>query len=390
MPKVKLTINSIKAARPQASDYMLWDSDLTGFGCKVAPTGRKTFVYYYRTASGQQRKPKIGTFGSIQPEAARTIAKAWSGEVARGLDPSEKRKAGRQISTVAQLADKYLTDHARIRKAEQSIKQDERLILKRIAPALGAKKIDAVGRADIIRLQHSLKSKPFEANRVLALLSNMFNLAQNWELMAQGTNPVKGIKRYKEPARERFLGQSEYKKLWQTLDEEEPKAIFARSAFTVIRLLILTGRRVGEMKALRWKFIDFERGTMNLPDTKTGAVSIPLSQGVLDYLSQLKTASASEFVCPGKKCDAPIVNVNKAWRFVRSQAGLEDVRLHDLRHSYASAAVGLGASLPLIGNLLGHTQAATTERYAHVAQDPARVMVNAIGIEIAGWTAQPD
>ena len=382
MSKTKLTVRTVKDLQPSDRDVVVWDSDNKGFGCKVTPAGRKTFFFYYRTASGQQRRPTIGEFGSIQPEAARVIARTWAAEVAQGGDPSKTRAHSRTMPTVSNLAQRYLEEHAELRKAQSSLVNDRRLLAKRILPALGSKKIDTVTRADIEGLHRQLRTTPFEANRTVALISKMFSLAEGWSLIAPATNPAKGVKLYKESRRERYLSGEELKKLWAALEDAEVKGTASASAIRAIRLLILTGRRVSEVLAMRWSDIDFERRVIHFPKTKTGALTAPLSDFTEEYLRRLQPLADSPFVCPGRNRERPLVNIQKPWRMIRNRAGLDDVRLHDLRHSYASLAAGLGMSLPMIGRLLGHTQAATTERYAHLAQDPVRQAANSIEEEL--------
>lgn len=380
--RAKLTVRTIKDVVPGPKDIVIWDTELKGFGCKITPTGRKTFFYYYRTSSGQQRRPAIGTFGAIQPEAARNIAKAWAAMVAQGLDPSRDRAISRAMPTVGELCDRYLDEYAEGRKAPSSIANDKRLLDKRVRPALGSRKVDAVSRAEVERLHKSLRSTPFEANRTLALISKMFSLAEQWGLRPQLTNPARGIRRYREPGRERYLSAAEVKALWSKITEAESEEAISASAARALRLLVLTGRRVGEVLSLRWDQVDFDRDTIRFPETKTGSFVAPLSCFTKEYLRSEKRKAKTPFVCPSKRPDKALVNLQKPWRLVRQRAGLNDVRLHDLRHSYASLGAGLGMSLPMIGRLLGHSQAATTERYAHLAQDPVREAANRIEAEM--------
>ncbi|MXO75123.1 tyrosine-type recombinase/integrase [Altererythrobacter aerius] len=397
--KTKLTVKSIEALQPADKDQIIWDAELPGFGCKVTPKGRKSYFLYYRTKDGQQRRPAIGTHGPLRPEAAREIAKRWLAEVAAGGDPSQTRKIDRSAPTVNKLCDRYLEEHAETRKKASSVKNDRRIIDVHIRPAIGAKKIASVARSDISALHHSLRSTPYEANRMLALASKMFSLAERWSLRPDNTNPAKNIDRFREEKRERYLSPAELKRLWIALNSPEAKEKASDSAIAAIKLLILTGRRVSEVLGLRWEWIDFKAKTMRLPDTKGGTLFVSLADSTIAVLEELhqsrqarlerqKNAKPDEdselnpFVIEGKRQGQPLVNLQKPWRAMREMAKIDDVRLHDLRHTYASVGAGLGMSLPLLGRLLGHSQPATTSRYAHLAQSPVSVAANQIGDEL--------
>lgn len=385
--KAKLTVKSVEAVKPSTADLILWDSELAGFGCKVTPKGRRSYFLYYRTKDGQQRRPSIGVHGPLKPEAAREIAKRWLHEVAQGRDPSLSRAEDRAAPTVRDLCTRYLAEHAETRKKESSVRNDRRLIDVHILPALGARKIAAVARCEVAALHHSLRKTPYEANRMLAMTSKMFSLAERWGLRPDGSNPAKNIDRYREEKRERYLSSVEVARLWQVLNSPEAAAKASPSAIAAIKLLMLTGRRLNEVLGLRWSWIDLDAKVMRLPDTKNGALLVSLGDAAVAVLSNLKAEARDDiFVIAGQRKGAALVNLQKPWRAVRALAELDDVRIHDLRHTYASIGAGLGMSLPLLGRLLGHTQAATTSRYAHLAQDPVRIAADAIGAELMRLT----
>jgi integrase len=371
---MRLTNRIVEQVQPGNRDVVIWDSEVKGLGCKITPAGRRTYFLYYRAKDGRQRRPSIGQHGIVRPEAAREIARRWLAEVAAGGDPSATRQAGRTTPTVADLCGRYLTEHAEVRKKARSIEGDRRLIDKRVIPALGGMKVPAVRRADVARLHHALRSTPYEANRTLALLHKMFALAERWGLRPDGSNPASNIERYAEEKRERFLSPEELQRLSAELDAEESQATTLPGAIAAIRLLVLTGCRLSEIVTLEWAHVDFDDRLLRLPDSKTGAKIVFLTQDSLDVLMKLHQArdSGHPFVIVGRRKGARLVNLQKPWRRIRAAAGLDDVRIHDLRHTYASVGVGTGQSLPIIGKLLGHTQPATTARYAHLAPDPAR------------------
>ncbi|MEM1132749.1 MAG: tyrosine-type recombinase/integrase [Pseudomonadota bacterium] len=381
--KTKLTVRSVEAIKPGPADIIVWDSEIAGFGCKVTPKGRRSYFLYYRTREGQQRRPSIGVHGPVRPEAAREIAKRWLAEVAQGNDPSKERSKDRASPNVRYLCSRYMSEHAEIRKKDSSIKNDRRLIDSHILPAIGAKKVASINRQDITKLHYSLRKTPYEANRMLALVSKMFSLAERWDLRPDNSNPAKNIDRFREEKRERYLTSAEVARLWEVLNSDAAASNVSQSAIAAIKLLMLTGRRLNEVLRLKWEWVDLEAKVLRLPDTKTGALLVSLGDPAIEVLNELKSLGADEtFVIRGKRTGAHLVNLQKPWRAIRGMADLEDVRLHDLRHTFASVGAGMGLSLHMLGRLLGHTQAATTRRYAHLAQDPVRSAADAVGTEL--------
>lgn len=228
-----------------------------------------------------------------------------------------------------------------------------------------------------------MASKAITANRALALIAAMFAHAVRWNLLPEGTNPCARIKKYPEQSRERFLSQAELARLGEALTTVECRGSSPQSAIAAIRLLILTGARKSEILELRWQHVDLERTALRLSDSKTGAKVIYLNAPAIDVLRSLSPVEGNEYVLPGERRGRPIVNLAKTWARVIKLAQLPGVRLHDLRHSFAAIGAGSGLGLPIIGALLGHTQAATTARYAHLAADPLRAANEAIGLQIA-------
>ncbi|MEG3167300.1 tyrosine-type recombinase/integrase [Sphingomonas sp. LB3N6] len=391
--KAKLTVRSVEGIEPGTVDLIVWDTELAGFGCKVTPKGKRSYFLYYRTQAGQQRRPTIGVHGPTRPEGAREIARRWLADVAQGKDPSQTRTTERASPTVRDLCERYMEEHAETRKKATSIRNDRRLIDNHLIPTLGTKKVGSVFRPDIAGLHHSLRATPYEANRMLAMTSKMFGLAERWGLRADGSNSAKNIDRYNEEKRERYLTSAEVARLWTVLHSTDAALTASPSSIAAIKLLMLTGRRLNEVLGLRWAWIDLDANLMRLPDTKNGALLVSLGAAAVAILTELKASGRDEvFVIAGQRKGAALVNLQKPWRALRALAGLEDVRIHDLRHTYASIGAGLGMSLPLLGRLLGHTQAATTARYAHLAQDPVRAAADAISEElmrVACVVAQP-
>lgn len=388
--KAKLTVRSVEAMKPEAKPVILWDSELAGFGCKLTPNGKRSYFLYYRTKDGQQRRPTIGVHGPFRPEAARAIARAWLAEVAQGRDPSLSRTEGKTAPTFEALCERYVSDHAEVRKKASSADGDKRLIRLHLGPALGKMKVAAITRADVAGLHHKLRATPYEANRVLALASKMFSLSERWGMRPDGSNPAKNIDRFKEEKRERYLTSAEVATLWTTLHSDKVVTKVSPAAVAAIKLLMLTGRRLSEVLSMQWAWVDLDAKLLRLPDTKGGRLTVSLADAAVALLSELKqNAGEHAFVIPGAVEGRPLVNLQKPWRAIRKIAKLEDVRLHDLRHTFASIGAGMGMSLHMLGRLLGHTQAATTSRYAHLAQSPVQAAADAIGVELMRLT-QPE
>ena len=374
----KLTNGFVTSIRPRDKDIVVWDTEIPGFGIRVRPSGKRVYILKYRTKQGRQRKPTIGQHGPLKANKAREIARRWLVDVAEGGDPSADKQADRHAPTMADLCDRYLKEHAEPHKRPSSVANDRRVIEKRILRELGNHTLNAVGRADLARLHHSLRKTPYEANRTLALLSKMFNLAEAWGLRPDGTNPCRHVKKFKEVKRERFLSPDELAELNKVLAEAERSQTEMPGVLLAIRLLVLTGCRLSEILTLRWDWVDFEAGCLRLPESKTGSKVVQLGTPALALLSGNPRQPDNPFVIVGRKRGSHLLNLGKPWHRIRAKAKLNNVRIHDLRHTFASYGAAANLSLPMIGKMLGHTQAATTQRYAHLAADPVKQATDAV------------
>ena len=382
----KLTKRLIDSLNPRATDYVVWDADVKGFGARVRPSGRITYILKYRVRGGRGgvvRKPAIGRHGAVTVDQARAIARQWLAEVARGGDPSAQRGEARAGPTVAALAERYLREHAEPYKKPSSVAEDRRLIEKRINPAFGMKKAQAVSRADVARLHGGLRSKPYEGNRTLALVSKMMALAESWGHRPDASNPCRHIKKFAEAKRERFLSEDELGRLGAVLATAEREGTESKAAIAAIRLLAVTGCRRGEILTLEWAHVDFENGCLRLPQSKTGPKIVYLAPAALEILQGIERQDDNPFVIVGAKPATHLVNLTKSWARLRKLAGLDGVRIHDLRHGFAAIGAAGGLSLPVLGKLLGHAQPGTTARYAHVVGDPLRKAAAQVGRQIA-------
>ena len=383
----KLTKRIVESTEPGPKSAFVWDDHLPGFGVKVLPSGARRYVVKYRVGggrSGRQRWYTLGTHGAVTCEQARETARQVLAAVARGDDPQANRLQTREAPTVADLWRRYQQDHLP-RKKPRSASEDEHKARAYILPALGRHRVRDVTRADVKTLHRRLSDRPYQANRVLALLSKLFNLAEAWDMRPDNTNPCRHVEKYKEASRERYLTGPELERLGRALREATTEGVVSPHAAAAIELLLLTGARVSEILSAEWSSVDWDRRTLNLPDSKTGAKPVFLSHPALELLHELATrpeADSSPYVIKGRLRGQPMVNLSKPWKRVAQRAGLEDVRLHDLRHTAASIGVAQGLGLPIVGRLLGHAEASTTQRYAHVDVDPALAAADKIGAEI--------
>ena len=375
----KLTKRAVDAAKPQDKDYFLWDDEVSGFGLRVLPSGKKSYLIQYRTG-GRSRRVALGRHGTITADQARTRAKELLGTVAGGEDPAEEIGNRRRAPKVSEVCERFMTEHTKTRCKPSTQSEYQRSIDLFIIPAIGTRKITDIVRGDIARLQNSMKHIPYQANRTLGVLSVLFNLAEVWGLRPDGSSPCRHVKKFREEKRERYLSRDELKTLGEVLDAMEIEQAESRAAINAIRLLVLTGCRLREIQTLKWSYV--YGSNLELPDTKTGARRVYLGPPAIDVLQKIERIPGNEYVITGKIEGQHLTDLQRPWRRIRKRAGLEDVRIHDLRHTFASLAVAKGLSLPIIGKLLGHRQVQTTARYAHLADDPVQASADIVTADI--------
>lgn len=376
--KREITIEAVEGLEP---GEVIWDSKTTGFMVRCQ-TKAKVYGIKYRFR-GRQRWYVIGKHGAPwTPRTARDRAKELLGQVAAGDDPAVTKAKLNEAPTVADLAARFMAEHAAKLKPRTAAEY-QRLFDTVILKAIGRQKVTDITRMDIAKLHHDRRATPGNANRALALLSKLFNLAEAWGERPDNSNPCRHIEKYPEQPRERMLSGEEMARLGEAL------ATYDGSPYVVaaIRLLIFTGSRLSEILGLRWEQIDFERGEARLlvhkTSRKTGAKTIHLPPPALTVLAEIPRIEGNPHVIVGSVPGAALVNLEKPWRAIRTSAGLDDVRLHDLRHSFASVAASSGLGLPIIGRMLGHSQPQTTARYAHLAADPVKAAAASVAESIA-------
>lgn len=424
MNRMKLTAKTVEKLPAVEKPTTFFDSDLKGFGVRVmppsgkAPLGARSWIVEYRPGAGgravAKRRLTLGPVSVLDASDARSQAKDILARVRMGEDPAELRSEERKSATVADLAERYRVE-AGIGRKERTKELYESYWRLWIIPEIGTMKARDVRRVDVARLHREIgEAHPTTANRVVTLLAHFYSWAGRVGAVPEEINPAKGIDRYRESARERYLSGEELERLGQALHEAETVGIpWARSkpdpewskhaprpenrrtrvsphATAAIRLLLLTGARLREILHLKWSEVDLERGLLLLPDSKTGRKTIVLGEAARDVVAGLDRIGP--YVIAGKLSEAedgslvaegPRADLQRPWALVSKRAGLRGVRLHDLRHTFASYGAAGGLGLPIIGGLLGHADAKTTQRYAHLGSDPLRRASDAISSQIS-------
>jgi len=411
MNSSRITKRTVDGLRPASTEYFYWDSELSGFGLRVQPTGAKAYVLKYRAGTGRTaptRRLTLGPVGKLTPDQARTLAKKTLAAVVHGADPVTERAQENRAPTLREAAELFLTEHMDAKRKSSTAALYRDILNRLVLPELGSRKVARVTTDELARLHLRLCDHPYQANRMLAVISSLYSFLVKRKIVPAGTNPVRGIEKYRERGRERFLSVLELSRVGDairegettgipyTVDERKPKAKHARKpenrrtvigvyAAAALRLLIFTGARLREILHLEWDWVDLERGLLLLPDAKNGKKAIVLNAAAMKIIADLP--KMGRYVVAGKQAgtdeEKPRSDLNRPWRAVAKRAGLKRVRIHDLRHTHASYGAGAGLGLPIIGKLLGHAHPATTARYAHLDIDPVRRASEKIGRQLA-------
>jgi integrase len=376
----KITKRTIDSLKIGPKDFFVWDEELLGFGVRVMPSGVRSYVVQYRIG-GRTRRTAFSRVGTMTPDEARKHARELLVAVDKGRDPAGEAEAHRRSPTVGAFSERFLAEHVAPRCKPSTQREYRRSVELFIKPHLGTFKIGDVKRPDIAKLHHDMRHIPYQANRTLGVLSKLFNLAEAWGLRPDGSNPCRHIRKHPERRRERHLSPQEIGQLGKVLMDAEQTGSEPRPVINAIRLLMLTGARLSEIQTLKWEYVRDEY--LALPDSKTGAKRIVLGRQAVQALQQIERLPDNPHVIVGTLSGQHWTDLQRPWRRIRAKAGLPDVRIHDLRHTFASIAVGGGESLAIIGRLLGHNQVQTTERYAHLAPDPLRDSADRIASEIS-------
>src|SRR5271165_4700340 len=393
---------------PTAGNQIHYDGGISGFGLRVTPRGSKSFILNYRF-NGQERRYTIGPFPEFSVETARAKAFELRQSISNGVDPFTLRETKHReavesearLRTLRDLATEYMERHAMVHKRPKSVRDDKAMLEGLILPQLGRIRVANVSRRDVSSLHTSLQATPYRANRVLALLRKMFNFAisDNEREWGIAKNPATGVQKFREEKRERWLSEEELERVAAAMDGypdkraalaevSEKQRLFVRSeaqrAVNAIRLNMVTGARKSEVLLATWDQFDLDRGVWTKPshNTKEKRIEhVPLNDQAIAFLKSLPREG--EYLFPGRM-GAHLTDLRFAWAAICKDTQLQDVHIHDLRHTYASHLVSRGVSLPIVGKLLGHTQAETTARYAHIADNPVREAANLFPVVLAG------
>jgi integrase len=407
----QITKRLVDSLKPRNIEYFVWDRSLLGFGVRVQPSGAMAYLVKYRAGVGRSaptRRLTIGRVGTLTAEEARTLARKTLAAVAHGADPAAERTAAKRASTLEEVAELFLTDHAEAKRKASTAGSYRDTLYRLVLPEIGRIKAAKINSADVARLHTKLRDRPYQANRTIRVLGSLFSFAARRHIVPHGFNPCRGIELYPESGRERYLTIKELSAVGEAIREAEtvglsyavdaskptakhaPKignrrTVIGPHAAAALRLLIFTGARLREILHLKWEHIDFERGLLLLPDSKSGKKTIVLNAPSLAILSGLPRVGCYVIAgsAVGTAVEKPRADLKKPWRAVSRRADLAGVRVHDLRHTHASVGAGCGLGLPIIGKLLGHTQASTTQRYAHLDADPLRRASEHIGSRLA-------
>jgi integrase len=375
----RITVAVVKALQP---GDVVQDSELKGFGVRRQ---RDVASYFVRKrVKGQLRRITIGRHGSPwTPETARKRAASLLQEIAAGDDPVAKRRAERMRGRpFDELADEFLSNHGMVVKPT-TYAVYESIVRKQLKPYFKTRAMDSLTKADVIKFHTAHANQPRTANHAVSVLSKMFAWAMDTERLEKRENPCGGIKRYREVKRQRFLSLAELKALGEAMQSMEEEGTLGLYVAAAVRMLLLTGARLREILTLQWEYVDLERGLLLLPDSKTGEKVITLNSQAVTLLKALPRLEKNPYVLPGQRTGQHLVNIRLPWLEICKKAKVRNVRIHDLRHSFASVAGASGGTLPLIGKLLGHHQAQTTSRYVHLAGNPVTELAERTGQTIA-------
>lgn len=370
----KLTKKVVDSATPQAKkEYSLWDTEIKGFFCQVNPSGKKVYYFSYYTLQKKRAKLKIGAHGPITCDIAREIVKGWAGDVARGIDPRDHKKRQevtlKENTSLEKFMELYFERYKKEHNELSTIKKDAERLRSRILPFFKHKNVSEITQKDILDFQEELRKVPGQFNHCFTLLSTAFKYAELWGYRSKGTNPCDEVKKYPEKKVERFLAEEEIQKIEKILKAEEILGSLSLYGLAGIRLLLYTGCRRGEILSLKWEDVFLEEKYLSRPKSKEkGKKTIPLNEPSVEALKKLERKENNPYVFVGKKPGTHLYNFYSQWRKVRRLAAAQDVRIHDLRHTFASLAIKQGLDLYQVAKLLGHKNTQTTTRYAHIAK----------------------
>ena len=377
MAKTKLTKSAVDAAQPQAQPVELRDTLVPGFMCKVTPAGRKVFMLQYRTNAGERRKPALGLYGELTVEQARSLAQEWLAEVRRGGDPGADKIAARKAPTVAELCEKFMEDHSKLRNKPSTQAGYEKCIKRNIVPMLGRMKVQDVTRPDVAGAMKKMAHKPADANRTFSVMRKMFNLAEVWGYRPDGTNPCRHVPMYPNGKATHLISDEEMGKLFRYLDYLETDGLGLDHAVLplAIRLQFEFAGRRSEVVTLQWDWVDLEHRRVVWPDSKTGGMSKPLSEEAWRLLSAAPRHDDCPHVFPSPNHPGQHMTTGEyygGWTRILKRAGVSHVGTHGIRHRSATDIANSGIPVKVGMALTAHKTVAMFMRYVHTEDAPVR------------------
>lgn len=388
----KLTKQIVESHGKKEKLYTIWDTEVKGFGCRIQPSGKKIYVFFYRMPKNLKRLYlTIGVHGSITPDIAREIVKGYSAEVARGIDPKEAKNAKSQ-KVAAQLKEqteksitfeeffKIFTErHRHIEYKASSLKKENNNVKNWIMPFFGKKPLSEITIQHVLAFKDSMKCSPGAYNKCFNTIRAAFNKAEIWEFIPKNTNPCNKITKYPEKKMERFLTKDELQKLEALLSSKNIQQTYSHYSINALKLLIYTGCRKGEVLSLKWQNVHLEDNYFLLKDAKEGERIVPLNDISKNILFKTIRHKDNPYVFPSMKTNSHLEDIRRLWNTVRNAIDCKDVRIHDLRHSFASFAIKKGIDIFRVSKLLGHKDVKTTMRYAHISKEDMISASNVVG-----------
>ncbi len=384
LEKTRISRRTVESLRVE-KDTVFWDSELAGFGVRAYPSGSRYYIVQARERGKPAKRVTVGRHGVLTADEARRRAARIITRIKAGEDPSPEPESARDADspTVREIAERWMEQHVNTHCKEKTRVMYRLIVDRHILPALGRSSALGVTHAVVVDFHHSLRSTPTMANHSVRVLSRMWSAAEARGELPEGRNPCRRVSGYRENRRERFLSEAEFKRLGEALADWRNIGGVSAYAVAAIRLLLLTGCRKNEILELEWERVDLKAGELKLEETKTGARTVILSPEAVEVLKGIPRVEGNPHVIPGQVKGKRLMNLNAPWRVICKRADLDDLRIHDIRHSFASRALALGESLPAIGRLLGHSRVETTARYAHLGRETVREAALRISDSIA-------
>lgn len=387
--RVKLTKRRVDALEPREKAFNVFDEEIRGLAVQVQPQGTKTFILKY-SIQGRQKWITLGKFGKeISLDQAREMARQYRGDIAHGRSPADERKTAREGATIKELGSQFLNEHVKTKLKPKTLSVYEWNMEKHIFPAIGSHKVQSVGVADVRALHHKLRKNPRTANMALNILSRMLGLAEQWGYRQLNSNPCGMVERFHEASRVCRLEDEELQALGAALEAEEENPDTGLYPVAMIKLLIFTGARRGEILSLKWADLDLSEGrecirkAEHKTDRTSGIKIIPLNDQAMAILATLPRQLGSALVFPYRTIESAETAIKRCWNRIRTAANLEHVRIHDLRHIHASVAIDAGVSEEIIGGILGQKTREVTARYAHIGRNPVKQGSSTVGAALA-------